>query len=426
MKLSFLAPLSVAVLAAGLTIAAPAIAQVVTNEDAPPKPAQTETDDPESDGNAVAESEPNQSAESEDGASTQNGEVLSNADRPNKQQQNEQQRSQSEPEGRQESDRQRESDADDQDAIPSDDLELNDQQRRDQDVNRDDREQNNNRQTQNLDRANQQNRPDRINVESTDDLGLQVNEADNGLAITSIERNSVLMQSGFRQGDVIVSVQQRPVRSSADFISWFGRLDRQARLPVIVLRDNRRETIYLTGSQVWQWYERDYAQGDDSDRQDYGQAAYLGVVFDDRYPRLAMVEVVRRNTTAARAGLRPGDVISRINGQRVNGLRHASQMVAQLNPGDEIELEYSRRTTARANAVLGSRPDGRQTAYSDDDDASEYDNPSYDNAEQTRYDGEDRDGAVRTNYEAQNSQGRNGAERDGLLRRGDGRPFRNP
>lgn len=423
MKLSFLTPLSVALLATGLAFASPASAQHATNEDAPPKPSQTENNDPESDGDAVSETERDRSAESANRASIQKGQYLSN-DQPKEQQQNEQQRSQSEPEDNQESGRQRESEAEEQDATPSDDHELNHQQRRDQDGDRDDREQNNDRRPRGFDREGQPNRPDRINVESTDDLGLQVNEEDNGLVITSIERNSMLMQSGFRQGDVIVSVQQRPVRSSADFIGWFSRLDRQARVPVIVLRDNRRQTIYLTGTQVWQWYERDHFQGDDSDRQDYGQAAYLGVVLDDRYPRLAMVEVVRRNTTAARAGLRPGDVISRINGQRVNGLRHVSQMVAQLNPGDEIELEYSRRTTAQANAVLGSRSDGRQTADSDDYDAPEDDHSSSDNGEQTRYEDDDRDGAVRTTYEAQNSQGRNAAERNGLLRRGNGRAVR--
>jgi predicted metalloprotease with PDZ domain len=141
-------------------------------------------------------------------------------------------------------------------------------------------------------------------------------------------------------------------------------------VPIQILRDGRRETIYITGID----FERLQS---DRGWYDSSGGAYLGVVFDDRYPSMALVEVVRPNTAADRAGLRQGDVIHRINGRRVNGLQHATSLISQMQPGDEVELEFSRRTTNQAVARLGSRPDARQATYYDGEDFPAYDRDIY-------------------------------------------------
>jgi C-terminal processing protease CtpA/Prc len=203
-------------------------------------------------------------------------------------------------------------------------------------------------------------------IRSAEDLGLQINERDNGLAVVDINRSSLLIDSGLRPGDVLVSVRNQPLRRSVDLVRWVRTLEPGARVPVQILRDGRRETIYITGIDFDRWQQGPgwYDAGDGS--------AYLGVVFDDRYPSVALVELVRPSTAADRAGLRPGDVIRRINGRQVNGLRHATALISQMQPGDEIELEFTRRTTAQAVARLGSRPDARQATFIDDGDFPAY------------------------------------------------------
>jgi C-terminal processing protease CtpA/Prc len=265
----------------------------------------------------------------------------------------------------------------------------------------------------------------RAEIRSTEDLGLQVTERQNGLAIMDIDRSSVLIDSGLQPGDVLLSVRNRPLRDRVQFVSWLRTLEPGVRVPVQIIRDGRRETIYVTGIDFDRWQRRDrgwYESGADG-------GAYLGVVFDDRYPSMAVVEIVRRNTAAERSGLRPGDVIRRINGQRVNGMNHASALIGQMQPGDEVDIEFSRRTSGQAIARLGARPDSRQTTYYEGEDYSSYDGETtyYDDRPTTRYSEgiqtfED-DGRMRDDVRF--------GERDrfrerGPVRRALTRPFRNP
>lgn len=438
MKTCLIAPLTLALLLAGATLTT-ARAQS-TDDEAPPPPGQESGDDTAS---STAPEQPYDDATSDEGASTDaNGgrrsdradEASEGADQSQAQQPPDEQKSSNDVQidrqgGREQRGRSRSGDAsrqyDRQDRDPN--RAANDTQ---DDPNAGYERQESDLPAQETDRdSNGEMRGGRmqpgvqgeINVQDTSDLGLDVQEADNGLSITNIQQDSVLVQSGLRPGDIIVSVQQSPVRTSRDFVRWFRNIDRQANIPIVVLRDGRRQTIYLTGADVWRWYDRFdwFDRGDSWGRDARGQSAYLGVVFDDRYPQLALVEVVRRNTAADRAGLRAGDVISRINGQRVYGMRHATQLVSEMSPGEEIELEYSRRTTARANTRLGSRPDNYQAAYRD-----AYGDNWY--SDDSDYGGRYDDGAMRTSYEEDFYPQRVNSERDGLLRRGDGRPFRNP
>jgi len=223
-------------------------------------------------------------------------------------------------------------------------------------------------------------------IRTLDDLGLQVNESNDGLTIARIERDSILSNSGLLPGDVIVSTRQRPIRDRMQFLRWFRSLDGWNSVPVEVLRDGRRETIYITGVDRDRWSGRDetWSQTD--------RGAYLGVVFDDRYPNLALVEVVRPNTAAERIGLRPGDVIQRINGQRVRSQRHASQLIGQMEPGESVDVAFTRRTLARASATLGARSEAQQAYYDDYDSGDSEDYYESRQARRRTYEGGWQDG----------------------------------
>lgn len=272
----------------------------------------------------------------------------------------------------------------------------------------------------------QENRERLDRVQSAADLNVEFSTVNNGLQLTQINQTSVLRNSGLRRGDVLVSVQGRSLRNEGDFLRWYRGLPSGARVPLIVFRDGRRQTIYLTNTWGYdrgydQGYGRDYDQDYDA-RPGYG-GAYLGVVFDDRYPNLAIVEVVRRNTAADQAGLRPGDTIQSINGQRVRGQNHATQLIASMQPGEEIDLVYARRE--RTSARLGSRSEGAQVSYDEYDGNSDYNNGRSDEVEQVesyerRYTGSD--GAIDGRFEQYN---RPGMGDNGPVRRAITRPLRN-
>ena len=71
----------------------------------------------------------------------------------------------------------------------------------------------------------------------------------------------------------------------------------------------------------------------------------------------AVVEAVVETAPAARAGLRPGDVIVAIDDERVDQIEDVLSALRQADPGQRIELETLRRDERRTISVeVGRRP----------------------------------------------------------------------
>jgi predicted metalloprotease with PDZ domain len=127
-------------------------------------------------------------------------------------------------------------------------------------------------------------------------------------------------------------------------------------VPIVILRNGVRQTIYWSPAVAY----RPFDQGDSVPEGyvDYQDApatnAYLGVSFDPRYPNHAVILAVMPGSPAEQAGLQRGDVIVRLDGQRVGGARNLSRMVAQHPVGAELDLQFSRVQTTRVQ--LGERP----------------------------------------------------------------------
>ena len=83
--------------------------------------------------------------------------------------------------------------------------------------------------------------------------------------------------------------------------------------------------------------------------------ASFGTVPDFTYSGEGVrLDDVRSATPAARAGLRPGDIITRVNDEPVDGMRGYSEALKKLAPGDEIRVHYLRdgiQKTARTHVI---------------------------------------------------------------------------
>ncbi len=74
-------------------------------------------------------------------------------------------------------------------------------------------------------------------------------------------------------------------------------------------------------------------------------------------PGVSGQSAVLPNTAAARAGLRDGDIITAVNGQRLDGNVSLRQLLLQYQPGDTIELTILRDGQEQTVSVtLGERP----------------------------------------------------------------------
>jgi serine protease Do len=72
-----------------------------------------------------------------------------------------------------------------------------------------------------------------------------------------------------------------------------------------------------------------------------------------------VVAGVERNSPAARAGLRQGDVVTAVNGERIETSRALVRNVAAVPPGQTVRLTVLREGRERELPVqVGRRPQG--------------------------------------------------------------------
>jgi serine protease Do len=124
------------------------------------------------------------------------------------------------------------------------------------------------------------------------------------------------------------------------------------------------------------------------------QRGFLGVglapVDDDLAASLGLerkrgeiVQTVQDDSAAAKAGLKPGDIIARINGKDVTPDQSVSFLVANLEPGARVPVEVLREgKRLSVTAVLGKRPSEaelRQQAQPFDPDSEEPVSPGQSN-----------------------------------------------
>jgi len=190
-------------------------------------------------------------------------------------------------------------------------------------------------------------------------LSLESSDDDDTLRVGRVSSQSPARQAGLREDDTIVSVNGREVSSQRDFDRALTN-SQGRRLNIVIDRDGEQRTVQLSTNQFAQNYSnsgRSYSYDDQQQWSNSGedQQAFLGVVLDDRYQEMAVVRQVYPQSPAAQAGLRPGDTITAINGERVRSPHELSDDVAQLQPGTPIQLQFSRPQSRSVEVRLAAR-----------------------------------------------------------------------
>jgi len=182
----------------------------------------------------------------------------------------------------------------------------------------------------------------------TYDLGLGLTNRDNRFVVSDLRNKGIAARAGFRDGDVIETIGDHRIRSRDDFLRYIypGRSHRDY-VEVIVLRDGEEQTVRVDPQMI---YDEVFTSSSGS-----GQA-WLGVVFDERYRRAAVIARVIEGSPAERAGIRPGDVVTVFDKTPVESSTHLRQLVDQEQPGDDVDVEIRRERQSRSlDVTLGER-----------------------------------------------------------------------
>jgi len=175
-----------------------------------------------------------------------------------------------------------------------------------------------------------------LSAELRDALAL---ERQSGVVITRLGRSSPLAEAGVRLGDVIIEIDQRPVRNTQGLRNIEGLLGIDQNIDVVYLREGREQTVSVR-------IEEDLNARISGRRLDLRLDGVVLVRVPERSRATgAVIEAVQRNSDAWDAGLRAGDVIVAINREVVRSL---SDLRSEFPISEERELALEIRRRGRA------------------------------------------------------------------------------
>lgn len=176
------------------------------------------------------------------------------------------------------------------------------------------------------------------------DLDSQLREAlelaeSSGAVISRVEPGSPAADAGLRAGDVIVRIGDRPVENARGLRNVEGLLAVGRRVDLAYLRNGRERTASVLISEDLD------ARISGRRLDDRLEGVVLIRVPERTRVRGALVEEVRRNSPAWRAGLRAGDLVVAVNRQPVRNLGELRAFFP-VATDRELALEIRRRGSA--------------------------------------------------------------------------------
>jgi serine protease Do len=230
-------------------------------------------------------------------------------------------------------------------------------------------------------------------------IGVTVDEAPEGVRIADVDTDSPASRAGLRSGDVVVEVDGERVRSARQFSRLIQESPDGRRVRLGILRGGERQTIEVTpearafnfdfdfnfdteriGRDVERSMRemeprlREYFHFDTLPRRTSPRGR-LGVQTSELTPELAeyfgakdggvLVARVTADSPAAKAGLKVGDVITSVNGDRV---RDTSELMDELRDKEgDVTLGIVRdkrasSVTATLDEAAWPRPGFRRPA----------------------------------------------------------------
>jgi serine protease Do len=227
---------------------------------------------------------------------------------------------------------------------------------------------------------------------------LEATDKTGGVRVDSVDPESPAEKAGLKTGDVVVEYDGERVRSARQFTRLVQETPEGRQVPLAVLRDGKRQALTATPeARTFSWemnidgdrIRRDVERGLREFRMDMPPMRFrwdhdfddllapssrrrLGISMDSMGDQLsqyfgaseggALITSVEPGSAAEKAGLKAGDVITSINGERVRDAGQVVDTMREVGAGD-VTIGYLRdkkagttKATIEPRSAPGANP----------------------------------------------------------------------
>jgi serine protease Do len=152
-------------------------------------------------------------------------------------------------------------------------------------------------------------------------------ESSNGAAVTQVQPNSAAQQAGIQVGDIITSVNGIDVKNASDVVNTVGFLRVDSKININVLRNNKPLTISATLADP----KKRQQLTEDMNPFLYGVGLKNFTQLSPVHGNVQgiIVTSVEEDSKAWQSDLRPADIITSVNQQKVKTIDELKTMVAK-------------------------------------------------------------------------------------------------
>jgi serine protease Do len=209
-------------------------------------------------------------------------------------------------------------------------------------------------------------------------IGVMVSDPDasgSGVRIDDVDDDGPAATAGVKEGDLVVEFDGERVRSARQFTRLVQETPVERQVQTVVMRDGQRMTLSVQLQSTDNFsYFRDFSRGNSFKlaprppappappkppvfdflpriERMFSSSGRLGITVDSLSEQLAgyfgtkdgvLVTSVNKDSAAAKAGLKAGDVITAIDGSTVDSPSDLSSQTQRLDSGTEFTLDIVR------------------------------------------------------------------------------------
>jgi S1-C subfamily serine protease len=183
-------------------------------------------------------------------------------------------------------------------------------------------------------------------------------DSEPGIVIAAVAPDGPAAQAGLKRGDILLKFNGEAVNNAQELVGYLGDLKSGDQVELTVLHGDEERTLTATlGDRNGQPYLGVSPCG--------GLPGGPGRVYLQMAgPGARIVEVVL-DSPADKAGLKAGDLIAAVDGQKLDSEHSLGDLIAQHKPGDSVTLEVTspNQESRDVTVQLGENPDKAGAAY---------------------------------------------------------------